>query len=245
MTLAVLAADLTGDSTLALAAVTVVLAGVAIYGTRLTRRALSAANQDVQEAIKARIDQQAPRVVIVAEQVGPPTLFWSADKPEVGVMTHGQSFISGDQIIGLTGWFRLENEGNSTAIVRLPPNVLVRSHGDSMPSLSSGVIEPRPSKPASVAVGANFGQKLFIYVWRTFDEWKAQAEQPEDRRTPLKVVIKVDDTFKEGISDTTEIGFVGVPIFRSNTGEWVGGIEKVPELIVGKTDRTYPGLSAR
>jgi hypothetical protein len=203
---AVLVADLTGDSTLALAAVTVVLAGVAIYGTRLTRRALSAANQDVREAIKALID---------------------------------------DQIIGLTGWFRLENEGNSTAIVRLPPNVLVRPHEDTMPNLSSGVIAPRPSKAASVAVDANFGQKLLVYVWRTFDEWKAQAEQPEDRRTPLKVVIKVDDTFKEGISDTTEIGFVGVPIFRSNTGEWVGGIEKVPELIVGKTDRTYPGLSAR
>jgi hypothetical protein len=151
---AILVADLTGDSTLALAAVTVILAGAAVYGAWLTRRALAAAKQDMDEAIKARIDQQAPRVVILAEQ-WPPTLFQRSGASKAAEIIPGQSIDRGSQVIGLAGWFRLENEGNSTAIVQLPPNVLPRRHDEKeMPKLDSGVIDDCPPEPTIARLGA-------------------------------------------------------------------------------------------
>jgi hypothetical protein len=86
---------------------------------------------------------------------------------------------------------------------------------------------------------------LLVYVERTFDEWKAQAEMPEYDRTPYAVAIVVDDTFEDGIRDTTEISFIGLPIRMADNGEWVGGCGIVPELIVGRAVRTYPDLSDR
>jgi hypothetical protein len=154
--------------------VTVVLAGVAVYGAILTRRALQAASQDVQEAIKAQIDQQAPRVAIVAEAVGPPTLFWKPGSEEISLISQDQSFEKGSERLALTGWLRLENEGKSTAIVRLPPDLLALPRDERL-VLSSGYFYKRPTEPASIAVGAGFGQ----FCWST---WSARSTSGRPRR---------------------------------------------------------------
>jgi hypothetical protein len=56
----VLIADTTGDATIALAALTGVLALAAVGEWQATYRALESARADTREATKVRIDQQAP-----------------------------------------------------------------------------------------------------------------------------------------------------------------------------------------
>jgi hypothetical protein len=62
-------ADITGGATVVLDVLTLGVARIALWSASITRKALGSAKTDTVEAIKTRIDQQAPRVTAIALQL--------------------------------------------------------------------------------------------------------------------------------------------------------------------------------
>lgn len=232
-----------GDATIALAVATFLLAAVTAYGVVLTRRALKVANRDTEEAIKSRIDQRAQRITIVAMAPGSATKSWDSSTPPITEMGGVDIIDEDEQEIGLTGWFKLSNEGYSTAIVELPAGVLSFAKDHPISSLNT-IQAQRPSDVRQFPILPGDGAVLFVHATRTFAEWRSIYEQETSHREPLVVKIVAEDTFSEGVSDTTELHLRGVPISKSENA-WTGKPEVATRLAVKRTTRGYHNLPVR
>jgi hypothetical protein len=235
-----LLADVTGDATVALAALTFVLAFVGIRSLQLTRDALGAAQADSVEATKTRIDQQAPRVTIVVLGPGSVTGDWAVDHGPSLVRVPGNESISHDfGVMGLSGWFRIFNEGRSTAIVGIPPGVIER-RGEIGVTTVEEVSELRPTTQLILEPGQS--SVLFVWSARSVVEWIDELNLPLGERTPLRVGISVEDTYSDGISDMTDLLLRGIPLVDSG-GAQMTPAQQTISLHVDRTRRTYPNLA--
>jgi hypothetical protein len=229
-------------STVVLAAFTVVLVGFNLYQATLTKQALDQARKGTQEAIKARIDQRAPLIVTVAAEGGEPTRSWNQSNNSCRQLRTGDDLGNDDQAIGLTGWFRVENQGRSSGILRVPAGVLVCPRA-SVPKAVSDISEARPLNPIETAIAPNDGRLLFVQSTKTVAEWKAHwtdgGPPPEDIR--CEVELLVEDTFREGVTDRTRLFLSGIPITprqEESPVRWVG-LGGLSKLVVDGTVRDH------
>ncbi len=232
-----LSADITGNATVGLAAATTVLAVVTAVGVCLTRRALNVANRDTQEAIKSRTDQRAPLVVVVELAPAASVRTWHSDKAEIVETSPGE--VAGSGELSLMGWFRIVNQGRSTALVSVPDGVLVLPRDAAVQSLNA----VKYQRPVAYRLSLEPGQSsvMLVQAFRSVEQWKEVASQEETRRSPITVTFKVGDTFSDGIRDTITLKFHGVPI-RRDGNVWMEGAIEATRLEVGRTQREYPEL---
>lgn len=233
-------ADVTGDATVALAALTSLLALAALVSLRFTRRALAVAEVDSIEATKARIDQQAPRMTVIAIEAGSSTGPWRVDADHLPKLEPHQAIqsISGDDCYGISGWFRLFNDGRSTAIVKFPPGVLDFPDGS---SLNEQKIKGRPTMPRRYPLRPEEVRLLFVWAARSSSEWNAQLHLSPDQREPLLVDLLATDAYQEGVRDRTTLALHGIPLVLSQ-GALVTSPEVPTSLKVSRTVREYPNL---
>jgi hypothetical protein len=233
-----------GDiGTAILALVTVLLAAFGFRQVRLTEQALAQASQDNQEAIKARIDQRAPLVAVKAEATSMSTAHWNRNTPTPVQLEPGDP-VDIDQEVGIAGWFTIFNEGSTTALISVPPGVEVLSTWVDRPSLNN-VNRPRSETAAELRLAPGVQHLLFVQFAMTVADWGSLVDTPMDERSPQFVILKVTDTFSEGIEDSLRLRFSGVPVHRDG-GAWVGGPASsgdVTGIAVEKTIRQYPSLA--
>ena len=242
--------SITAWATVALGALTAVLAGIGIYQARLTGRALRAADRDTREATKARIDQSAPRVVFVAEQESAHEGDWLVElQPDSHLMVPNQA----GQAFALSGWFFLINDGKSTANVRVPDGVLLWTPGTQQVTSLRELHErwganPRPGEERVFTIGPGERQRLFAEFRRELRYWADGCPMSLDGTdqvvgTPRwhSIDIRVDDTFEDGISDKTKLSFQGEPFVRLDEGRYRSNPSN-SHLRVERTVRTYPSL---
>jgi hypothetical protein len=229
-----IAGDATAWATVLLFMVTAILAGVGIRQAVLTRRALQAAEQDTMEATRARIDQRAPSVVLTAWASAASTREWLVD---VNPTDRYHLPSDADLSMALTGWFRVTNEGHSTAIVDVPEGVLVLAGTQPVVSLNSINRPQRPSGHQKFPLGPGKSQVLLVETRRTFGEWAAL--NGTDGATAPAIRIVVDDTFAQGTRDRTDLLLHGNPMRRDGTADaWMSDPAPTP-LEVKRTVRTY------
>lgn len=229
-----LADEATAWATVLLFMVTAILAGVGITQAVLTRRALLAAEQDTMEATRARIDQRAPSVILTVWASAASTRAWLVDvKPTDRYHLPSDADLS----MALTGWFRVTNEGHSTAIVDVPEGVLILAGTQPIVSLNGLNSPPWPSEHQKFPLGPGESQVLLVETRRTFGEWAALHET--DRATAPAIRIVVDDTFAQGTRDRTDLLLHGNPLRRDSTADaWMSDPAPTP-LEVKRTVRTY------
>jgi hypothetical protein len=236
-------ADITGGATLALAIVTAVLALVTTVGVWVTLEALGVANRDSQEAIKSRIDQRSPLVVVVPEDHGHNTAFWDSETPNAVVLEVG-TVPDRNKEIGITGWFRIQNEGHSTALVHLHDGMVMMIGANV--TYHIGGLGPRP-RARSEGLAPGEAAMLVVHVARLPQEWgdlAVAAGSPEEPAPVQSLVpLVITDTFEQGTKDTITIELSGMPLHRmSERAEWVGAGSETTTLRVHPTRREYPGL---
>jgi hypothetical protein len=230
--------SLVGRATIALACLTFVLAGAALVSAWFTRRALGAAQRDTVEAIKARIDQQAPRtaIFVIGAEVG----FWHPDG-EIRIPQPDEPLNDHSPDIGIFAWVRVFNEGRSTAMVELPPDCSVFGGKNASPMTLNELVRARPTVPAPYAMEPT--QALLILMWasRSIAGWRHQIRLEPNEREPLRMTIKVDDAYRDGISDATTILFYGVPMSMAGNAAQTGPCER-ERVLPERTVRSYPHL---
>ncbi|MGA8726958.1 MAG: hypothetical protein WB565_18140 [Acidimicrobiales bacterium] len=146
------------------------------------------------------------------------------------------------QEIGLTGWFRIQNQGESTAFVEMPPGVAVFPSTAGHVSLNA-VKQPRPSGTIGLNLSPGEERLLLVQVVKTVEEWTQLAAVTETKRGYLYFEILATDAFLDGIRDVTRLRFKGLPIHFSQTDDaWVGGPDEATTVGADKTIRTYPNL---
>lgn len=228
------------DATIGLAAVTFVLACASAAGVWITYKALRTAQGENEEAIKSRIDARAPRVTIVAEAPGGATAEWPTGRGQIVPLPPAHPAKT-DGEIGITGWFRLINEGLSTAIVNVPPNVLIAGGKDAYPVALTQIPNLRPTEPRQFPLRPEAVILVLAWACRTPGEWAKQARLPKNGRDHLTVTITSDDTYQDGVTDATDLHLHGVPI--SYSGEALMTVPEEPIwLAVDRTRRGYPNL---
>lgn len=187
----VLISDVTGDATVALAVLTAVLAIVAVVGAVFTRMTLRSAQLDSVEATKSRIDQQAPRFTVIA-LASAAAARWGPNQ-SINGLEHQQPVSANDPDIGITGWFRVINEGRSSLVFEVPIGVLVLQANVSPSSLVNLASYAFPQTPNRVTLGPDEVKVLFVWTPRPVAEWADELRLPAERRTPLRVEIKAED----------------------------------------------------
>lgn len=237
---------LTAWATVGLGAFTVILAGIALWQAILTRNALKAADRDTLEATRARIDQAAPRVTFVATMPMDNQTEWLvALQPD----TDYQVPRDADGSVAVAGWFRSINEGKSTGIVQVPDGTLIVAEDDyfalTLPELRAAINPDLSRPPASVFVlcpGEN--KYLLVEVRKSVGAWVegcnvffAADGRVEGTMRDHAVEVVVDDTFADGIRDTTRLVFHLEPLARSGKS-WRSTTLR-PELRVERTVREY------
>jgi hypothetical protein len=210
----VILADATADATVALAALTFVLAVTSVVGIVFTRRALSSATDDTREATRARIDQQAPRIAIFTLGGEPSTLGWLQPLPS-------KPFDALDSEIRVNGTAIFVNEGLSTAMIELPSGVTMDELPPGGSRLSLDLLRDRgesfPNKIKALPLAPNESATVFVSLARTVQTWIDVFEQSEtmgEQEVITHAEIKVSTTYQAGIVDTTIIECYSAPIRR-------------------------------
>jgi hypothetical protein len=230
--------DFTGSDTIALASVTFLLALAAVYSGVMTYRALGAAANDTRETRKARTDEQAPRVVVAAI-AGAASCFWPPDAAPEAVRS-GEPVAAGEEL-GLCGWLHVVNDGRSSGVFRTE-NSVTRFPEDHVITNIEAVGSRRPRDTTRFVLGPGEGCILFAWAGLSTEERREQLTQPKGRPDVI-VQIRVDDTFEEGIRDTTWVHFLGAPVHLEGL-DVVGGGEQPGTITVDRTRRIYNRLFA-
>lgn len=241
--------EATAWGTLCLAAGTVILAGIGLRQARLTRDALSVSERDVREATKARIDQSSPRVTFTALMVEQACQGWHQDvvnPPGPWRMTQHTGVK-----ISLRGWFFARNEGASTAVLDFDERIIAFPlEGDIKETDPHNLIRrtgfttrdrppPQPSGRHQAALRPGQQCVLIALGSRTLAEWVEMSES-STTRPPIHLEVLADDTFEEGIRDTTKLALHGIPVRPGDKeGEWVLNSDPSIQLEVVRTVRDY------
>ena len=238
--------DVSAWSTLALALLTVALGYFGFRQIRLTRSALALAAGDTQEAIRNRIDQRAPLVVLILDHEEDPTNYPEAF--HIGQIRPtecrpGDAVVGIDDQIAWSGWFWMQNEGRTTGVVWVSGRVFdAGAIRDPRPPLSS-IKYAQPSSAWSFRLTPGQGRLLYIYQGRSVHEWQGIVSSGEtSSNTFLLERVAIEDTLEGGIRDTTEIRFFGIPVRRAPTETWVINRDLFCRIEIGSIDRTYRAL---
>ena len=227
--------SITAWATVGLGVVTVVVVVIAVKALRLSDR-------DAQEAVKSRIDQRAPLVVIIAKEPGGSIASWPTNGGDIVELQNGDD-LEAEQKIGITGWFELKNEGVSTGIVGLPASVLDFPVSRGTSGLNA-IDKQRPAEQHQIILRPGDERLIFVCGDRTVAEWMEVAVVAPARPRPVVVQISVEATFQAGIEDATDLHLFGIPISVRDR-EWVGGATTPTRLVVVRTRRQYPGLPTK
>ena len=200
---------------------TVVLGLGTIWLARTTSGALRAAQQDTREATKARMDAPSPVVAITPLRAGLPVGQWTIEFPE---LTPGEQPVLWrtdlhlGARIGLSGWFLASNEGTVTALVEIPPWVVGVDPGSTaMLPHFRGERAPNHASQFSLRPGDKIA--LYVEIAQTLGEWVAVYQAETD--FTLAIVVKVADSFADGVLDEIGLELSGMPIgSTSNASQW-------------------------
>ena len=115
--------------------------------------------------------------------------------------------------LGIFGFYRLVNEGRSTAALVLPPDCTrVGNRRTEVPTPEEARSLRRNPLPSIHLVEP--GEGLLVVAWasRPVDEWREQMQRVPEHREPLRLPLKWGDHYRDGVMDTTNLKLVGVPI---------------------------------
>lgn len=228
----------TAWATVGLGAVTVILAAVSIIQALITRGALRAAERDTVEATRSRIDQQAPRVTLLAEASAECAAAWLVPLPpnaRFRLVQHGGTELA------LCGWFTATNEGRSTALVSTPEGVMNLGQDIPVQNLDAlrniGLVRPTHN---TFDLRPGDWTRLFVEVRRPLSSWVQYSARERKAHT---VSVIVEDTFAEGIRDITDLVVAGEPIVPAGDDWRATGC--LSELRVERTVRDYQRASSK
>lgn len=223
--------DLTGPGTLALAVATACLGGV-------TRRVVQATERDIAETRKARVDDSAPLLTFL------PTDAERYAHRQVDHDVNGRVFMNEPFTFGVdtapsmmyvSATFLVINEGRSTAVLTLPPNVIVtearRLSAEATdevvyrPPIDSGVTQALMSV-TSYALEPAHRIHLWVRLGQDGGTWIADhqaaggADPQPDHVRALSVEVVSRSTLAEGVEDTTTLQVRAVPITQAPDQLW-------------------------
>ena len=235
--------NLAAWSTVVLAIFTIVLVVFAFVQARFTGRAmdqasdaLDQARQDTLEATKARIDERAPRLIVIPEGTAGSIRRWPTNTPLIIELQQGEP-VGDDEEIGIAGWFRIENQGLTTALVTLPRDVAIYPLNSGATGLNSVQMQ-RPTERQELRLRPGDGRLLLVQLAKAMDEWKTIYARPESTRGYFHVGISSTDTFEDGVSDITLLRFGGIPVQPAEIG-WIGTPAVPTTVATEKTIRSY------
>lgn len=234
---------ITAWATVGLGAVTAILASIGIWQAVITRKALKAAEQDTREATKSRIDQAAPRVTFVADGADQHQEKWLVPI-QPGLPYEVPRF--NDVELALSGWFIATNEGRSTAVLKAPKGTVYTKPDDKL-SLSQLAQYNYSPETQFTYLRPEQSTRMLVEFRKTLAQWVEgsnvhiveSSHEPVGQSGEYSIDVIVDDTFTDGISDTTTLVIIGEPIAEYK-GTW-RTTEPYSTLRVDRTIRTYPG----
>lgn len=222
---------------------TLALAGVASLQALVTRQAVTATRVDVAETRRARVDATAPRVTFVSVATSwPPHIPDASDVTgRVGLTPTHQYVLprDGDIEIFTAGTFSMTNEGTSTALVTLPPgSMLVGTPDDPPRDLPTAQALARDDV---VVLGPGQRGLIWVRTRRTVHDWAVLSAKPLASQTPATVRVIVTDTFDDGVTDVTDLGFQAHALSSSglNDHAW-----RMNPLLAGQPDAPVLGIAS-
>lgn len=180
-------------------------------------------------------------VVVTAEQAAPSTRIWETQGHQgPAELRPDEGGFNDSSIIGLAGWFWIENQGASTGVVTLPPGTVVagnQRHTRPLPTTN------RPMHETPLFLAPKQGHLLYVQIQDSVRFWKERADTDPTLRNPLGLQVSIEDMFELGIRDRTLLLFRGVPISRTIDAQqvvsWIGTPEETTSITGGKIERTY------
>lgn len=233
-----------GGGTLALAAATFILAGIALWQARQTRDA-------VRETYRARVDDLAPRVTVVTLRPAFPPFSPSAYGNPQPWNTHPTFVLPGQAnmriLVRTQG--HLMNEGGSTAVVEVDAGVTFPDPPIYVRTAVGGPLANRSADPADDVEGLPALSEM-VYLkgarWallpgrvvafrltadHTVAEW-ADAWRRRGTANPMKTrfEIRVMDQYEDGVEDhhTVEVEAYPVVPVEGNAAAW-----RIPIAVAG------------
>jgi hypothetical protein len=232
--------------------------------TDAAARAADAAHEAVREAARARIDEQAPRVIAVSEPVQWPAFLSKVrtGMPEANEtrmfeamslhgshdVDEGEEFIFPEQAQQLL-WFRMRgaliNEGRSTARIRFDgEGRFIDGKSDLVPGIEI-LCPPVVGRVNETYLGREYllrPNESALFEWACGHRLEDWADIWQNGMPPTgDVHVLVFDSTEQGIQDTIKITLKAQPIERvpGRDGHWRLRRDPEPEVIVHPTRRVY------
>jgi hypothetical protein len=229
-------------ATVALAVVAATALGLNVWQVGLTRRALKAAFESVQEVRRSRIDARAPRVVVheAPQPIWPPAQAQPVVAAGRNNLASGTRFdLPGDagRRLLLSTYVCLHNEGGASAFITMPPGgVRVGTEGDRPNEAGEEILNwargqslsyrLAPGQSSWFLLEAGYTLEQWAYRWHMFEgkiTSTAYGAEPDAVVPGARFVIEVRDQFLESFRDMITVDILAFPVepIPSATDGWI------------------------